>query len=287
MSSSVASHSTPQTALDWGLIGRQITGILRMEVKRQLVSRRALSLYFLAFAPPLIMALWAMSPIPKKIGLTGPVDILDTFSFFYFGYLTTSIFLSALVMFMSLFRDEILEKSLHYYFLAPIRREVLVAGKFLSALVACAGTFMIGTAALYVFAMSPWGLGPLSRHLFSGPGLGHVFAYMGISVLACLGYGALFQLAGQLFKNPVVIAVAIGGWEFLNPFLPSFLKKLSVIFYLKSMFPIPVTEGPFTILAEPTPAWISIPGLLIFTALVLAAAGWRARAMEIHYGADD
>lgn len=287
MSSSAVPSTAAGNSLDWGLIGRQITGILRLELGRQLFSRRSLSLYFLAFAPVLIMAMWAFSPVPDKLGMSGPVDSVPIFAFVYYGYLTTSIFLSALVMFMSLFRNEILEKSLHYYFLAPIRREVLVAGKFLSALAASAVTFMVGTAALYILTMGHWGIGPLSRHLFNGPGLGHIFAYMGISVLACLGYGALFQLAGQVFKNPVVIAVVIGGWETINPFLPSMLKKLSVIFYLKSLFPIPVTEGPFTILAEPTPAWISIPGLLIFTALVLAAAGWRARTMEIHYGGDD
>jgi len=38
--------------------------------------------------------------------------------------------------------------------------------------------------------------------------------------------------------------------------------------------------------AEPTPAWISIPGLLIVTALVLIAAGTRIRRMEIRYGGD-
>ncbi len=37
---------------------------------------------------------------------------------------------------------------------------------------------------------------------------------------------------------------------------------------------------------DPTPIWISVPGLVIFTALVLAFAGWRAGRMEINYGGD-
>jgi hypothetical protein len=37
---------------------------------------------------------------------------------------------------------------------------------------------------------------------------------------------------------------------------------------------------------EPTPAWISVPGLLIVTALVLFAASRRIRRMEISYGSD-
>jgi hypothetical protein len=38
--------------------------------------------------------------------------------------------------------------------------------------------------------------------------------------------------------------------------------------------------------AEPTPAWISIPGLLIVTVLVLFLAGTRIRRMEIRYGSE-
>lgn len=50
--------------------------------------------------------------------------------------------------------------------------------------------------------------------------------------------------------------------------------------------PVPVSEGPFAVIVEPTPAYISVPGLLIVTALVLIAAGTRIRKMEIRYGND-
>jgi hypothetical protein len=49
---------------------------------------------------------------------------------------------------------------------------------------------------------------------------------------------------------------------------------------------VPLSEGPFAVVAEPTPAWISIPGLLIVTALVLIGAGYRIRRMEVRYGSD-
>jgi len=38
-------------------------------------------------------------------------------------------------IFSNLFRGEMLEKTLHYYFLTPMRREMLVAGKYLAGLV--------------------------------------------------------------------------------------------------------------------------------------------------------
>ena len=55
---------------------------------------------------------------------------------FQFFFLRLVIFFGCLGVFMNLFRGEILDKSLHFYFLAPIRREVLMAGKFLAGLLA-------------------------------------------------------------------------------------------------------------------------------------------------------
>ena len=57
--------------------------------------------------------------------------------------------------------------------------------------------------------------------------------------------------------------------------LPPLLKKISVIHYLNSLVPVPLSEGPLAVVVEPTPAWISVPGLLIVTALVLFLAGTR------------
>lgn len=279
-----APHAAP--ALDWSRMARQIYGILRLELRKQLLSRRSLLLYFLGFAPLLLVLAWSFSPAPRKF-MSGPIQATEFFAFLYTSLLTTSIFLACLILFMSLFRAEILEKSLHYYYLTPVRREVIVAGKYFAALIATTVVFSTATALLYLATMSPWGPGELGRHMFQGPGLGHMLTYMGISVLACIGYGAVFQLAGQVLKNPVVAALLLWAWESINFFLPSWLKKLSVFFYLWSLFPIQLAEGPFAILAEPTPAWIAVPGLLLFTFAVLAFTGWRARRMEITYGSDD
>jgi hypothetical protein len=68
--------------------------------------------------------------------------------------------------------------------------------------------------------------------------------------------------------------------------MPPLLKKISVIHYLHSLTPIPVPEGPFAVVAEPTPAWIAIPSLIVVTILVLIAASYRIRHMEIRYGSD-
>lgn len=67
----------------------------------------------------------------------------------------------------------------------------------------------------------------------------------------------------------------------------SLLKKFSIIFYLKSLCPVQIpAEGPLAIIAvaaEPTPAWLAIPGLLILSALVLAYAAKQAHKLEVSY----
>ncbi len=273
-----------------GLFGRQILGILRFELRRNLFSRRAWGVYFLAFMPVLLVALWSVTPLPGEM-FEGPAQTVTFFAVIFSFYLRVSIFLSALFLFMSLFRSEILERSLHYYFLTPVRREVLVAGKYLSALLSSWVIFTISTVALYLLIGLPWGLGELGHYLFRGPGLGNMTAYVATALLGVAGYGAVFLLAGMFFRNPVVPAVLIWFWEMvLHPFLPATLKKISVAFYLQSFYPvIPPEEGClalFQVLEEPPPVWLSVFGLLIFTVVVLFAAGWRARTMEVAYGDD-
>jgi hypothetical protein len=91
---------------------------------------------------------------------------------------------------------------------------------------------------------------------------------------------------GLFVRNPIIPAVALYGWEWLNFLLPPLLKKVSVIHYLNSLMPVPISEGPFAVVAEPTPAWIAVPSMLGVTLIVLALAGYRIRHMEIRYGSD-
>lgn len=105
-------------------------------------------------------------------------------------------------------------------------------------------------------------------------------------MLACIGYGAVFMVIGQFFRNPIIPAILLYGWEYINFLLPPMLKKLSVVHYLHSLMPIPIPEGPFAIVAEPTSAWLTVPGLILVTMAVLVMASVRIRRMEIRYGGE-
>jgi hypothetical protein len=95
---------------------------------------------------------------------------------------------------------------------------------------------------------------------------------------------------GFLFRNPVVPAALVLIWESMNPFLPAMLKKISVIFYLQSLCPIPVpAQGDFAflaVLAEPTPSYLAVTGLLLLTAAGLFLAARQVRKLEINYGTE-
>ena len=77
---------------------------------------------------------------------------------------------------MNLFRGEVVDRSLHYYFLAPVRREVLVVGKYLSGLIATIALFTaVGywndyfSSVLYINTKSRWSLQAVLRYMLTNP----------------------------------------------------------------------------------------------------------------------
>jgi ABC-type transport system involved in multi-copper enzyme maturation permease subunit len=206
---------------------------------------------------------------------------------FYNGLiLRTVVFFGCAWIFMNLFRGEIVDRSLHYYFLSAVRRDVLVVGKYVSGLVTSMILFTGTTIIAMLLLFLPHVYSQSVRFFTEGRGLGHLFTYAGITMLACVGYGAFFLVVGLFVRNPIIPAVLLYLWEWINFLLPPLLKKISVIHYLNSLVPVPINEGPFAVVAEPTPAYIALPSMLGVTLLVLILAAYRIRHMEIHYGSD-
>ena len=210
---------------------------------------------------------------------------------FQFFYLRLAIFFGCLGIFMNLFRGEILDKSLHFYFLAPIRREVLMVGKFLAGLLATCTIFVTSEALQIIAFTRQFSPNVRDLYLYHNHGLAQAAAYLGVTALACLGYGAFFLAAGMLFRNPILPAAAILAWEGVNPFLPALLKKFSVIYYLKSLCPVDIPSPPGTppllalLVSNPDPVStpVAIMGIVIVALLVLYVSSFQVRRMEINY----
>ncbi len=266
----------------------QLGGILRLELRKNLLSMRAVPVYLLCAMPLAGVALFVIvssfTGIPTEH--QGPAGAATLFAWLFQFILNFPIYFGCVWLFMNLFRGEVLDRSLHYYFLTPVRREVLLAGKYISAAIgaflAFAGTSSVCFVVLYTF-LGGWGS---SGSILSGPGLGHLVSYLGVIALACLGYGAIFVVVGLILRNPIVPAFAFLLWEGANPLLPGLLKKISITFYLQSLFPVRVDEGPLALIVEPISPWLGVPGLILFSALVLVLAGWRIRRMEVAYVSD-
>ena len=269
----------------WALWRRQIAAILRLEVRKNFTGKRSFLIYLLALLPVFIMA--ALVSVNADDIRENFAESTVIFANLYEGMiLRTVVFFGCAWIFMNLFRGEVVDRSLHYYFLSPVRREVLVAGKYISGLVASLLLFVTVTALCAFLLYLPLGYSGAMSYLFDGPGLNQVQTYLGITALACVGYGAVFLVIGLFFRNPIIPAILLYGWEFINFLLPPMLKKLSVIHYLHSLTPVPIPEGPFAIVTEPTSAWLTVPGLILVTAMVLLMASVRIRRMEIKYGSE-
>ncbi len=271
---------------------RQTAAVFRLELRKSFLSRRGWWVYLLAAFPVAIFAAHSAMMILHHQPCDFGRDTNIFAGIFQMLNLRLVLFFGCLGIFMGLFRGELLDRSLHYYFLAPVRREVIVAGKYAAGLFAAAAIFTTGAllqlAALY--AHFPWP--ETSAYLRGGNGWWHVAAYAGATILGCVGYGSVFLLAGALFRNPIFPAAIAAIWEGLNPFLPGILQKFSVIYYLKSMCPIdapPEIDPPLSLLivnTDPISPMLAVPGILVFTALVLVMAARRVRRLEISYGAD-
>jgi len=279
----IQSHSSQLSASGSALWLRQIRAIVALDLKKNFFGKRSLLVYLLALMP---IGLLTLVELINPLGRTAD-QFFAIFSIFYNSIiLRTVIFFGCAWIFMNLFRGEIVDRSLHYYFLSAVRREVLVAGKYLSGLLTAGVLFTTVTVVCMLLVFFSHQYAASTRVFFAGPGLSQLFWYVTITILACIGYGAFFLVVGLFVRNPIIPALVLYGWEWINFLLPPLLKKISVVHYLNSLVPVPVSEGPFAVVAEPTPAWISIPGLLIVTALVLFLAGTRIRRMEVRYGGE-
>lgn len=270
----------------WRLWFSQLRAIVGMEYRRNLFSRRALWVYFIAFAPTIIIGLHSLMSRPNDHTLDTDTEILA--NIFQFYYVRLAIFFGALGIATRLIRGEMVERSLHYYLLAPVRREVLLLGKFVAGVIGMVMIFETAIFASFTFMYAHFG--PRAMMWFSDTGSAHLKAYMGITALACLGYTAVFMLLSMLFRNPTPAAMLVLLWEVINPVLPSLFQKISIASYIRHLTPVaPRVEGILallTVVIEPVPAWLAAGGIIAVTAGLLLLSCYFVRRLEISYTGD-
>jgi uncharacterized membrane protein len=268
---------------------RQILAVQALELRKRFLGRRAIPVYMLAMIP---LVLFGARFVAARILEWNVEESLAHDRVIYAVLYRTLVlrfvvYFGCVAVFVPLFRGDILDRSLHYYFLAPMKRQTLTVAKYLSGLLAALVLFngvTFGTWNLMYLTVGP---SALLEQFQSGRGWLELGSYLLVTSLACVGYGAVFLAAGVFVKNPIVPAVVILGWESINALLPPVLKKVSVIHYLESLCPVSIPpDSGIAILADPASPWVAIPGIVLLAGLLVALAAWRVSRLEILYGVE-
>jgi hypothetical protein len=147
--------------------------------------------------------------------------------------------------------------------------------------------------ALLTLAAMIWPHDPVEVQAYwNAGGMGHVFWYGATAALACVGYGSVFLALGMYVRNPIIPAAVLLVWEGANGILPHVLQKMSILYYLQSLCPVPAPmddHAPTLIRLLAAPAAPAsrpgaILGLLLLTAFVLWIGSLAVRRMQISYG---
>ncbi len=269
----------------WRLWLSQFRTILRMELRKTFGVRRGFWIYLLAYGPVVVIGLHAFFDTHTQV----QENTLVLAGIVQFYYLRLALFFGCMAIFTRLIRGEMVERSLHYYLLAPVRRELLVIAKFVSGFLTA--SYFFGSAILASCLLMYGNNGAKGLdYILNGPGWHQMWAYLAVTLLACLGYGAVFLAFSLVFKNPIVPGVVLLGWEAINPVVPALLQKVSIIFYLRHLMPVDVpAQGVLallTVVTEPVPHWLAVLGIVVLATAVLVFACYRVRRLEISYTTD-
>src|SRR5262249_49369927 len=151
---------------------KQIDAIVRFELRRHLLGRRWIGIYLLVLGPIALLTLRTIFAPSRVLNVSVERLNLMYAAFFQTFVLRLAILFSCMTIFSQMLRGEILEKTLHYYLLAPVRREVIAIGKYVAGLVTTSALFAICVTATYLLLFLP---SRLAMDFFtSGAALPHI-----------------------------------------------------------------------------------------------------------------
>jgi ABC-type transport system involved in multi-copper enzyme maturation permease subunit len=260
---------------------RALLGVMRLEWRRQLLTPRVLWPLALAALPVALTSAmaWVVMHFPDDARTSAGMT-LEYGNLYHALIVRIVIFFGCLALFLNLVRGEVEERTMHYLLLTPVRRPLLVAGKYVAAAGSASLLFVSTTIVSFLVVHLPQGLGSA----FTGAALRQLAAYCGMTVLGCLGYGGAFLLLGTLLRSPGPLVALFFAWEWFEFLLPPLLKQVSVVHYLKALTPVPIAEGPFALLADPTPVPVAVLQVLVYAAVVVSIAAWSASRADLDYG---
>jgi len=276
-----AAGVAPATPSGRAATTRALLGVMRLEWRRQLLTFRVLWPLALAALPLAITGTmaWVVMHFPENFHDHGTLSA-EYANLYHALLVRVILFFGCLALFLNLVRGEVEERTLHYLLLTPVPRPLMVIAKYVAAVGSASLLFGATTVGSFLLVHIPEGIGSA----FTGPALVQLGSYLAMTVLGCMGYGGFFLLLGSVLRSPGPLVAFYFAWEWFEFLLPPMLKQVSVVHYLKALTPVPIAEGPFALLVEPTPPAIAVLQVMAYAAVMVGVAAWVASRTDLDYG---
>jgi ABC-2 type transport system permease protein len=247
--------------------------VFDLSLGRMLWSRRSLFLALLTGGPVLLaLLIRAASALEFGPGRgprpTGP---------FLFGLMMWLLYLRFIIPVLGVFygtalvADEVEDKTLTYLFIRPIQRSAVLLGKYLAYLV-CTSLVVLPSVVIVYFLVIPIRGGSIGATFPS------LLADLAVVVLGLVSYGAVFALVGARLKRPLLVGLIFAfGWEPAVLFIPGYLRRLTVAYYVQGLVPHAMPDDSSAgILMRAVTGTPSVPVTLVWLTLLTGAALWFA-----------
>lgn len=288
------------TSAPWRQWADQSWAVALHEFRRLRHGRHALGRLVLTAVPivfaglvALIIAAMAEQAFVEPLIIRGErrtvgATLLDIAKLFRLLNLPFVLFMTTASLFANLYNSEITDRTLHHLFLLPVRREVITIGKYIAGVLVVFSTSLTAWLIAGSLLLTLHGPSAALSAALSLAGLEALAAYAMMTFLAVMAYGALFLLVGTTFRSPTIVAAAFWGWEWMTLFLPTTFKRFSILHWVTSFMPVSVTtDSVFATLADPENRLMAFVVLSLFSMACVATATWRARRIQVSYGASE
>ncbi|HRR31566.1 MAG TPA: ABC transporter permease subunit, partial [Candidatus Sumerlaeia bacterium] len=198
---------------------RQMLTIVNLSIRRYLFTRNMWVLVILGGLPLIFVALIILGkPITSLTDANRAFQM--TFRIYYIHF---SIFFIASIFGFSLLRKEVDDRTLHYLFMQPVNRSLIIFSKYFGYIVVT-WTYLSAAFLLTYFIMFlPFGLNVMKRELFHMGRAVSLIQECFVMLLALGLYGAVSMVMGTIFKS-AWYGIIFYLWEAGLPYLPSTFK---------------------------------------------------------------
>jgi ABC-type transport system involved in multi-copper enzyme maturation permease subunit len=248
-----------------------VARVFDVSIGQMLWSRRSAFLAVVVAAPVLFAAVWLATTATFRF--RGEVQTGDAM----FGVMIWLLYVRFIVPVLgvfygtSLIADEVDDRTITYLFTRPIPRSTVVLGKYLAYLVATI-SLVLPSVVLVFFMVAPAAGGSIAG---SFPALVSDLAMIALGLMT---YGAVFAFVGARVPRPLVIGLVFAfGWEPVVLFLPGFLKRLTVAYYLQTLVRHEMPQdSAVTMLMQAFRETSSVSTAVMMLGIIAALALWLA-----------